>query len=124
MSDRLRARTILAVLLILLTIAGIHAVGPAVSWDLPARRTVLVVGGAAEAAFACLLIALHWRRAIPDPGAGDIGARLRSKLAGMLTVGLIAIPVAILFTSGLRFHHTRPPPPILSERGRRPIRFL
>jgi Domain of unknown function (DUF4129) len=122
MSDRFRARTVLAVLLILLTIAGIHAAGPAVSLGLPARRTVLVIGAAAEAAFACLLIALHWRRTIPDPGAGDIGARLRSKLAGMLTVGLIAIPVAILFTSGLRFHHTEPPRSL--ERGRHRIRLL
>jgi hypothetical protein len=108
MSDRLRARTVLAVLLILLTIAGIHAAGPALSWDLPARRTVLVVGAAAEAAFACLLIALHWRRANSDPGAADLGARLRSKLSGMLTIGLIAIPLAILFTSGIRFRRTRP----------------
>lgn len=109
MPDRLRARAILAALLILLAIAGTHAVGPAVSWDLPARRVVLVIGIVLEAVFACLLIALRWQGA---RSSADLGRRLRSMLSGVLATGLIAIPVAILFTSVGRFHRSPPVPPV------------
>ncbi len=61
MPDRLRARVALTALLVLLTIAGIRAVGPAVGLSLPSRPVVIAIGGILEAVLAGLLVALRWR---------------------------------------------------------------
>jgi Domain of unknown function (DUF4129) len=110
MPDRLPARTVLAALLLLLTIAGIRAAGPAVGLHLPRRPVVIGIGAAVEAALAALLITLRWRR---RPPAG-VGARLRPLLNGTLVTGLLAIPVAMLIASIGKIHRRKrasPPPP-------------
>jgi Domain of unknown function (DUF4129) len=122
-------------LLILLTIAGVRAVGPAVGLNLPTRSVVVVIGCVLEAVLAGLLIMLRWRRppgAGTAPGAGktgslgaagpsagtglgssDLSGRLRRLLNGILVTGLILIPVGIAIGSIGKFKRTRPVPPIL-----------
>ena len=109
MPDRLPTRAALAALLLLLTIAGIRAAGPAVGLQLPERPVVIGIGAAVEAAFAGLLIALRWGRQTP----AGVGARLRPLLHGTLVTGLIAVPIALLIASIGKIHRhnpTRPPP--------------
>ena len=108
MPDRLPARAALAALLLLLTMAGIRAAGPAVGLHLPERSVVIGVGAAVEAALAGLLIALRWGRRRP----AGVGARLRPLLHGTLVTGLIAGPAALLIASIGKIHRrqpTRPP---------------
>jgi Domain of unknown function (DUF4129) len=111
MPDRLATRAALAALLLLLTMAGIRAAGPAVGLQLPSRPVVIGIGAAVEAAFAGLLIALRWNRGTPAPA--DVGARLRPLLHGTLVIGLIAVPVAMVIASIGKIHRrkTTPPPP-------------
>jgi len=137
MPDRLRARAVLAALLILLTVAGIRAVGPAVGWDAPARTVLVSTGCAVEAVAAGLLVALHWRRPGSrrqrgsqgrGPGRAEPGAavafRLRRILDGVLIGCLVAIPAALLFAVLGRLHRTRPLAPALRRTGRpRPARL-
>jgi hypothetical protein len=92
MPDRLTSRAVMAVLLLLLTIAGIRAAGPALTIKTPAMPVALGIGAALEAVLAVLLIALRWR---PRVTAGP-AARLRLLLTGVLVTGLIAIPAAVL----------------------------
>lgn len=125
MADRLRARTALAVLLILLTIAGIHAVGPAVGLDFPPRRIVITIGIVLEVVLAALLLALRWRPAAQgrtEP-AENLDAKLRALLGRVLATGLILIPAAILFASVHRLHRSRPVPPLLLGRGRNHVKL-
>jgi len=90
MPDRLSARTVLAILLLLLAIAGIRAAGPPVRMDIAARPVVIVTGCVLEAVLAGLLVALRWRsRAASGPAA-----RLRPLLSAAIVTGLIAIPLA------------------------------
>lgn len=92
MPDRLSARTVLAILLLLLAIAGIRAAGPPVRTDFAARPVVIVTGCVLEAVLAGLLVALRWRsRAASGPAA-----RLRPLLSAAIVTGLIAIPLATL----------------------------
>jgi Domain of unknown function (DUF4129) len=109
MPDRLATRAALAALLLLLTMAGIRAAGPAVGLHLPSRPVVIGVGAVVEAAFAGLLIALRWHRGTP----ADVAARLRPLLHGTLVIGLIAVPVAMVIASIGKIHRrkTSPPPP-------------
>jgi hypothetical protein len=109
MPDRLPARAVLAALLLLLTIAGIRAAGPAVGLHFPKRPVVIGIGAAVEAALAALLITLRWGRRTP----AGVGARLRPLLNGALVTGLLAIPVALLIASIGKIHRRRasPPPP-------------
>jgi uncharacterized protein DUF4129 len=110
MPDRLTSRTVLAALLLLLTIAGIRATGPAVTTPAPGLPLVLGIGGGLEAVLAALLIVLRWRRRQPgdqpDPATGSgtesatgPAARLRLMLTGTIVIGLIAIPAAMLIAS-------------------------
>jgi Domain of unknown function (DUF4129) len=92
MPDRLTSRAVMAVLLLLLTIAGIRAAGPALTIKTPAMPVAVGIGAALEAVLAVLLIALRWR---PRVTAGP-AARLRLLLTGVLVTGLIAIPAAVL----------------------------
>lgn len=137
MPDRLPVRITLLSLLILLAAAGIHAAGPAVSWDLPARGVIIAIGVVVEAVLGGLLVALHWRSAAQrenedaEPrsdraaqraaeSAADLGTKLRTYLNGALVIGLVAIPVTILFTSVEPITRRRyaPPPVPLPSRGR------
>jgi Domain of unknown function (DUF4129) len=92
MPDRLSARTVLAILLVLLAIAGIRAAGPPVPMDIAARPVVIVTGCVLEAVLAGLLVALRWRsRAASGPAA-----RLRPLLSAAIVTGLIAVPLAVV----------------------------
>jgi MFS family permease len=101
MPDRLTSRAALAVLLLLLTIAGIRAAGPAVSIRHVALPVVIGIGCALEAVLAVLLIALRWR----PRGTAGAAARLRLLLTGVIVTGLIAAPAAMLIAG---FTHIRP----------------
>ena len=86
-------------LLVLLTIAGTRAVGPAVGWHLPSRPVVITVGCALEAVLASLLVALRWRRSTRDTAIGtqsdpaDTGSAGGTGMTGtgMTGIGMIGI---------------------------------
>ncbi len=103
MPDRLASRAVLAVLLLLLTIAGIRAAGPAVTVATPALPVVIGIGSGLEAVLAVLLIALRWR---PRTEAGP-AARLRLLLTGAIVILLIAIPAAMLIAGVARLRPRR-----------------
>ncbi|MHB1596354.1 MAG: DUF4129 domain-containing protein [Streptosporangiaceae bacterium] len=122
-----RARIAIAVLLIVVTMAGIQSVGPVVGPVLPGRGLLLAVGISAEVVLASLLIALHWHRApaaartgsgqvIPDH---DIGSVLRRILSRVLIALLIALPLAYLLSRVQpRFRQVkRRAQPVSSARG-------
>jgi hypothetical protein len=101
MPDRLTSRAALAVLLLLLTIAGIGAAGPAISLKTAALPVVIAAGCTLEAVLAALLFALRWRpRVMLGPAA-----RLRMLLTGTIVIGLIAIPAGMLLAA---ITHLRP----------------
>jgi len=104
MPDRVSPRAVLAVLLLLLTIAGIGAAGPAVGLHRPPRPVLLATGAALEAVLAGLFVALRWRA---GPAVG-VGARLRPLLSGVLVTVLIAVPVATLMGSIGKIRRLRP----------------
>ena len=106
MPDRLPARAALAALLLLLTIAGIRAAGPAVGLHFPQRAVVIGIGAVVEAVLAGLLVALRWGR----PTSAGVGARLRPLLHGALVTGLIAVPVALLIASIAKIHRSQADP--------------
>ncbi len=101
MPDRLVSRAALAVLLLLLTIAGIRAAGPALTVATPALPVVIGIGSGLEAVLAVLLLALRWR---PRTAAGP-AARLRLLLTGAIVILMIAIPAAMLIAG---VAHLRP----------------
>lgn len=103
MPDRLTSRAVLAVLLLLLTIAGIRAAGPAVTIKTTALPVLIGIGSALEAVLAILLFALRWR---PRVTAGA-AARLRLMLTGVIVAGLIAIPAGLLIASATHIHPRR-----------------
>ena len=103
MPDRLTSRAVLAVLLLLLTIAGIRAAGPAVTIKTTALPVLIGIGSALEAVLAILLFALRWR---PRVTAGP-AARLRLMLSGVIVTGLIAIPAGLLIASATHIHPRR-----------------
>jgi hypothetical protein len=128
MPDRLRARAALTALLLLLTAAGIRAIGPAVALDLPERARIIEVGVALEAVLAALLIALRWRRKAPDAAeADDLATRLHKILSGTIVTALIVVAVAILLGSlgkpSSKARATRPEPIHLSYRPPRYHKF-
>ena len=92
MQDRIASRTALAVLLLMLTIAGIGAAGPALAVHRPPSGVIIVTGGALEIVLAGLLVALRWRA----PPAEGVTGRLRPLLSRVLATGLFAIPAAAL----------------------------
>ena len=117
MPDRLTSRTVLAALLLLLTIAGIRAAGSAVTTPAPALRVVIGIGCGLEAVLGALLIALRWRPRQPGNQPGPVAgpaARLRLMLTGVIVIGLIAIPAAMLI-AGLA--HLRPRRRVLQHRS-------
>jgi len=122
MPDRLTARTVLAALLLLLTIAGIRVAGSAVTASTPAVPLLTGTGCALEAVLAALLVVLRWRRRPGESLAGP-AARLRLMLTGVIVTGLIVIPAAILIANLARIRPRRRPPQHRVRPGGRPGRL-
>jgi hypothetical protein len=118
MPGRLTSRAVLAVLL-LLTIAGIRAAGPAVTIKTTALPVVIGTGCALEAVLAILLVALRWR---PRASAGP-AARLRLMLTGVIVTGLVAIPAAMLIASATHIRRRRPQRARQTEPGGHPSKL-
>ena len=74
MQDSAVSRTVLAVLLLVVAIAGIGAAGPHVSLHAPSRTTGLAVAGSLEAFLTGLLFALRRGKAAPWPARWSAGA--------------------------------------------------
>ncbi|HET9897978.1 MAG TPA: DUF4129 domain-containing protein [Streptosporangiaceae bacterium] len=91
MPDRPRARVLITALLLLLTVAGIRAIGPGGDWGRHAGD-ILVVGLGLEAVLAGLLIGLRWRR---QPAEG-LAFRLNRLVTGGLAAIIIAVAGAII----------------------------
>jgi len=103
MPDRLSARTVLAILLLLLAIAGIRTAGPPVRMD-AAVAVVVATSCVLEAVLGGLLVALRWRsRAALGPAS-----RLRPILSATIVTGLIAVPLACLLALLARVGRPRP----------------
>jgi hypothetical protein len=100
MPDRLRARVLVTALLIMLTVAGIRAIGPAGDWARPAGD-VLAVGLVLEALFVGLFIALRWRR---QPPASD----LAGKLHRIVSAALVTCFLGVLFGIVLYEYNSKP----------------
>src|SRR5260370_25856496 len=94
MPDRVRARAALTALLILLTVAGIHAMGPLGDWDKYVSH-VAIVGLALEGVLAGLLIALHWHH---RPTATELAGRLHRMVSAAVVTAMIGVLVAVLFS--------------------------
>jgi Domain of unknown function (DUF4129) len=119
MPDRLTSRAALAVLLLLLTIAGIGVAGPAISTRTAALPVVIGTGFAMEAVLGVLLFALRWpasrtaaarRTATASQAAAASqgpAARLRMILTGVIVIGLIAIPAGMLLAAITRLRPLR-----------------
>jgi Domain of unknown function (DUF4129) len=113
MPDRLTSRAALAVLLLLLTIAGVGVAGPAISTRTAALPVVIGTGFAMEAVLAVLLFALRWRAGrtatANQAAAASQGpaARLRMILTGVIVIGLIAIPAGMLLAAITRLRPLR-----------------
>jgi Domain of unknown function (DUF4129) len=113
MPDRLISRALLAVLLLLVTIAGIRAAVPPARVDFVGLPVVLATGCTLEAVLAGLLVALRWRpaRAAARDGIPGPAARLRVLLSGAIVTCLIGVPLALLLamTTKLSRRQARPP---------------
>jgi hypothetical protein len=103
MPDRFRARVVVTALLILLTVAGIRAIGPAGDWAHPAG-SVLVVGLLLEAAFVAMYLGLRWRHAPPV-------AELAGKLNKIVSAALVACMIGMLLVIVLYELHFKPGQP-------------
>ena len=108
MPDRAASRTVLAVLLLVLAIAGIGAAGPRVGLHAPSRSAGLAIAAGLEACLAVLLVAL--RRGREPPGGS--ARRLHAMLSAVLVTGLIAVPAGAAIASlhpSRRAARQRPP---------------
>lgn len=113
MPDRAASRTVLAVLLLVLAIAGIGAAGPRVGLHSPSRPVALATAAGLEASFAALLVALRLGAVRPARTA----RQLRAMLSGVLVTGLIAIPAIAAIAS---LHPSRRSPSRQRPNGLRP----
>ena len=104
MQDRAASRTALAVLLLVLAIAGIGAAGPGVGWHAPTRIAGLTITAGLEVFLAALLLVLRRGKAATAGPA----ARLRAMLSALLVIGLIAIPAAAAIANLHPSRHARP----------------
>lgn len=91
MPDRPRARVLITALLILLTVAGIRAIGPGGDWGRHASD-VLVVGLALEAVLAGLIVGLRWRRAPREA----LAARLNKLVMIALSTSMFLVAIIII----------------------------
>ena len=108
MPDRAASRTVLAVLLLILAMAGIGAAGPRVGLHAPGRAAGLVIAAGLEACLAALLLVLRLGQAAPAGPA----RRLRAMLSAVLVTGLIAVPAGAAIASlhpSPRASRQRPP---------------
>ncbi len=108
MPDHARARVLLTALLLLLTVAGIRAIGPGGDWGRHASG-VLAVGLALEAILAGLLAALHWRRARPEALAARLNRLVTVGLTGSMIVVAIIIILGVYNKEPTAFKGARPP---------------
>ncbi len=99
----------LAVLLILVTIAGIRAAAPPVRMDFAGLPVVIATGCALEAALGGLLIALRRRPARAEAPAAATGpaTRLRALLSGTIVTCLIVVPLAVLIALTTKIRRRR-----------------
>jgi hypothetical protein len=125
MPDRFRSRALLAVLLLLVTIAGIRAAAPPARVDVAARPVLIGTACALETVLAVLLIALRWRRARSGGSESPPGpaARLRGLLSGTIVTCLIIVPLAVLIAISANLRRRRPfrPPTRVAPRNARPV---
>ena len=103
MPDRLNSRAALAVLLLLLAIAGVGTAGPAISPTTASLPVVIAAAAAIEVVLAVLLVALRWRPRVSEGPA----TRLRMMLTGVIVIGLIAIPAGTLLAAITRLRPLR-----------------
>jgi uncharacterized protein DUF4129 len=89
MPDRIRARTLVVALLIVLTVAAIGSLGPHGD-ALKHASAVTPVFFALELTLAGLMIALRWRHTPATP----VAARLNQVLRAALITALVALPIA------------------------------
>lgn len=125
MPDRLRSRFLLAVLLLLVTIAGIRAAAPPARTDFAGRPVLIATACALEAVLAGLLIALRWRRTPAGGSESPPGpaARLRGLLSATIVTCLIIVPLAVLIAISANLRRRGPfrPPTRAAPRGARPV---
>jgi hypothetical protein len=125
MPERLHSRALLAVLLLLVTIAGIRAAAPPAGLNFAGLPVVIATGCALEAVLAGLFVALRWRPARTGPPGTTAGlaARLRQLLSGTIVTGLIVVPFAVLVALTTKIRRSRPsrPPVRSSARSAGPI---
>jgi len=93
MPDRIRARVLVTALLIMLTVAGIRAIGPAGDWAKPSGD-VAVVGLLLEALLAAMYVALRWRR---PPPARDLPGKLRKIVSAAVATAFLGVLLGLLF---------------------------
>ncbi|HEX9066015.1 MAG TPA: DUF4129 domain-containing protein [Streptosporangiaceae bacterium] len=109
MQDRAASRTVLAVLLLVLAVAGIGAAGPRVTLHGPSRPAALAVAAGLEVVLAGLLLALR----LGKPAGSGPAIRLRAMVSAVLVTGLIAVPagvvIAILHPARHSPRRQRPP---------------
>lgn len=89
MTDRQRARVLVIALLLMLTVAGLDAYGPAANLAKPASH-VLVTSALLEAVLVGLFIALRWQHHPPLH-------ELAGKLHRMISVALVCCMIGVLF---------------------------
>ena len=120
MPDRAASRTVLAVLLLVLAIAGIGTAGPHVGLHAPSRPAGLAIAAGLEACLAVLLLTLRLGQA---PPAGP-ARRLRSMLSAVLATGLIAVPAGAAIASLQPSRHIRRqrPPAVRTGTGEHVLR--
>src|SRR5215469_6600184 len=92
MPDRIRARVLVTALLILLTVAGIRAIGPAGDLGRPAGD-IVTVALLLEVLIAGMFIALRWRR---QPPAGDLTGRLHRIVSAALVVSFLGVLLGLV----------------------------
>lgn len=92
MTDRLRARVLVTALLILLTVAGIRAIGPAGDFSRPTGN-VLIVGVLVEALIAAMYIALRWRR---RPAASELAGKLHGTVSAALVTSFLGVLIGLI----------------------------
>ena len=119
MPDRVRARAAVTALLILLTVAGIHTMGPPGDWARPASHDIIVVGLPLEVVLGGLLITLRWRR---RPNRAELAGRLQEMLSGAIVAVMIGVLIAIvlsLFIPATKLSGQHPAPVARHLRHRR-----
>jgi hypothetical protein len=94
MPHRVRARAALTALLILLTVAGIHTMGPPGDWHEPVSHAV-IVGLVLEVVLAGLLIALRWHH---RPIATELAGRLHRMVSAAIVAAMIGALAGIVLS--------------------------